>query len=268
MNDPYSDDRSTGRNFQSQQPYTAEHPIPTVQRYREELKQRDQKDSIQANALNEAPQNAGDFVGKVDGEGGGDTMTDTMTDTQDYGDQQALRKESWVNISKGGQTGVPTPEDSGEDEQPKADFKEGKEPKERKVIDPVTHFPILVHDTTEAELKALPDPEDKKLQRRFNTPGDSQGRHMTLHDLIERELKSGFASEDDKERVEYEITIIVGAVAGLAGAVTMVMFCNALGFGKIMTSQLAGLVGVGAAYVASQAMIVRIRRMHDLARVS
>jgi len=272
MSDSYSDDHSHGRNYQGQNPYTADHPIPTVQRYREELKKREANeanDNAQAISLNETPRDDGPGAGEA-GAGGR-----TITDNQDYGQQYPQypqqsedRRESWVDVHKPGNTGVPTPADTDEEEQsqPQADFKEGKEPKQRKVIDPVTHYPIMIHDTTEAEVKALPDPRNKKEEKMHDTPGDSEGRHLTLHELVERELKSGFAAEDDKERAEYEITLLVGAVAGLAGAVTVIIFCDALGFSRIWSVQLAGLMGVGAAYVASQAMVVKIRRVNDLAR--
>ncbi|CEF72735.1 hypothetical protein FGSG_00738 [Fusarium graminearum PH-1] len=148
------DDAEERRRFTT--PYSAKHPIPTISKYREE---RTARQDAAEDRKNSSPK-AGDY----------------SEPNGDYQLHQKSREDAAANLEP-----VKTCEDDGEDEKdndnqedggmqdtsqvdayasdPKQRRKELKKSKreraEREVTDPVTHFPVTIHDFTDDALESV-----------------------------------------------------------------------------------------------------------------
>ncbi|KAK4153466.1 hypothetical protein C8A00DRAFT_15333 [Chaetomidium leptoderma] len=208
-------------------PYTAKHPIPTVQGYRhhrEEIKEQNQADSNQA------------YQGEE--EQGGESKRrrayESIKKIAKDEDKQPSQHEPYPTANRNA-SGTPaeppqdanqSQQDDGQDDQQQQHSKQGKrqtqekheksatetvaqsiDPKEkrktmkkakrsgggREVTDPVTHLPVVVHDMTDRELKSSPENlpglgEDHRTLTGVSCADKSQD-HL---DDEKRELDRGF----------------------------------------------------------------------------
>lgn len=163
------DDATTKPDRKHKAPYTSHHPVPTVQRYREEKQEREEQYG--------GPQEEQDDRSKLSRLGDaytalrhGPQAVNPDADTQPYkaenknfgsdeteADDHAGRVES----KKGADDEL---EDTTEDTLSVADPKKARKAMKkfeadgtgREVTDPVTHLPITIHDFTEKELNETP----------------------------------------------------------------------------------------------------------------
>lgn len=219
------------------QPYTAKNPIPTVQRYREEVRHRGELEA-------ETAANQTEKRGTDEGRGAGDVSA------EEFG------SEGWEPVdnerSREGSVDSGVHTDTGHDD------KRDQKKKVREVMDPITHLPIMIHDATSADLKQVPIPAESREKR--DETADSKDRHNALQRLVDQELKRPEWTDDTREQLEYEIAALVGLGAGLAGWASIVILSNAVGMKGFWVYNLGGIVGVGCGFVAASSILHKVRK--------
>ncbi|KAF2710409.1 hypothetical protein K504DRAFT_377218 [Pleomassaria siparia CBS 279.74] len=166
------DDVETGRkNYRS--PYTPHHPVPTVQKYREEKEQRgDERGGTKGEEEDDRSKldRLGDAYNTLRyGKEAANPTEDTQpykTENKNYGydEEEADDHARRVHPSGNGDQGDDTPKDTTEGVMHEADPKKARKQMkkfsadgtEREVTDPVTHLPVTIHDFTDKDLKLTP----------------------------------------------------------------------------------------------------------------
>ena len=172
------DDVQTGRT-KHKAPYTAHHPVPTVQKYREEKAERQVEHGAQAEAPPEAPSKK-DRIGDAwntlrHGQDAAHPTEHTQpypAENKNFGfneeeaDDHAGRVDTSQNKQDSGQgeKDENTAEDTTEGMLQEADPRKARKAMkkfdadgtERQVTDPITHLPVTIHDFTTKELKQTP----------------------------------------------------------------------------------------------------------------
>lgn len=201
-----------------QAPYTPHHPIPTVQRYREEKQQREeqyghsegqqQDDRTKTNRLTDA------YTALRHGKEALNPDEDTQpykatnknleTDQENIADDHAGRVQPRGNDDDSDDDDD-TPEDTTEGMLTEADPKKARKSMkkwsadgtEREVTDPVTHLPVTIHDYTDRDLKMTP---------KNGPPAGTEPKSMT----------GGFAVNKSDEQLQEEQRESQDAHGGMA----------------------------------------------------
>ncbi|CAO1596622.1 hypothetical protein XANCAGTX0491_000455 [Xanthoria calcicola] len=187
MSDPAAfDEKASRRIFTA--PYTSHHPVPTVQDYKDERRDRDQTlipanpDADDAPSLNKTPGFMAAAKERLLSAHTG--SNDMSTNQQPY--QSANRHLAGNGISKGqhedsspASSHEASPQDApgGESSESPRDSSQtittsnnprekrkimktmNRDSKGREVTDPITHLPIIIHDATRTELNSVPENE-------------------------------------------------------------------------------------------------------------
>ncbi len=98
--------------------------------------------------------------------------------------------------------------------------------KEREVLDPITHLPLVIHDITDVELDQIPPPlsssEERKRERALapqKAAREETNRHHYEMEHIMREVtQKGWWNDPgaDKDRARMQAAIVAGAAAGIS----------------------------------------------------
>ncbi|TKA76156.1 hypothetical protein B0A49_03730, partial [Cryomyces minteri] len=209
-----SDDAETSRR-DYRAPYTSHHPIPTVQRYREEKEQRrtdagygEEKGPSRTEQTVEAAKDywyndrsGEDGNGPSDGrpyESGNQNVSHNDDARSDAEQQQGTQYEGEQERSNGGMhkdqneknnyVMDDTSQASSGGQDPKQKRKSMKKRKEdaaeREVTDPVTHLPVTIHDFTDKDLKETPENEPSPGSTARTATGSSNApkSNSTLQD--------------------------------------------------------------------------------------
>jgi hypothetical protein len=151
------------RNFKA--PYTPHNPIPTIQQYREEKKEREGEDERTSKEKAQAAYRSwkdGDTNDEVypTGESGQDVYpTDDVGDDDDDDDDDESHGSDDFDSADPNSSLHDTSEAVATNRNAKEQRKALKKRKggEREVTDPVTHLPIKIHDFTDKDLKKTPE---------------------------------------------------------------------------------------------------------------
>lgn len=193
-------------------PYTPHHPVPTVQKYREEKQQREeqyghsddgqQDDRTKTNRLTDAYtalRHGKEAVNPDESTQPYKSMNKNLeTDENDIADDHAGRIQPKSNADlergdDGSQDDDDTPKDTTEGMLTEADPKKARKSMkkwsadgtEREVTDPVTHLPVTIHDYTDKDLKMTP---------KNGPPAGTEPKSMT----------GGFAANKSDEQLREE----------------------------------------------------------------
>lgn len=101
---------------------------------------------------------------------------------------------------------------------------------ERKVTDPVTHLPLLIHDANSIELERIPPPPSKNEEQKVNA-GNGDGvastndRHAKMEQALFRATHQGWWANPggDQNKLKVQISMVVAASASL-GAFGSLLF--------------------------------------------
>lgn len=213
-------------------PHTPRHQIPTISKYREEKKAR--QDAAQQSAgqptqpQSGASEQNGDDARDVTGSNGDTAAASEQPDgPQDPKDDY--------------QPAIDTSEADAASTDPRARRKELKNRKderaEREVTDPVTHLPIKIHDLTSDSLKEVPENEEPWGTTRRTATGMSNERKSAkqLHDEI-HDLQAGHDSmralfpppQFDLMKRELSRINKLGITAGLVGSAVVFLIAGGI----------------------------------------
>ncbi|KAL8693346.1 MAG: hypothetical protein Q9218_001825 [Villophora microphyllina] len=180
------DEGASSRTYTA--PYSSQHPVPTVQGYQEKRQDRskDTADVVQKESTSVGPTREGGALEAAKERllHRSESGDDRSMDRQSYGSQnrnqaETERRGSWhENTSSGTLQENPPHHVGGDDDgtpindtseaiatsndprQKRKNLKALKRDNEgRRVTDPVTHLSVVIHDSTESELKSVPEGE-------------------------------------------------------------------------------------------------------------
>lgn len=107
---------------------------------------------------------------------------------------------------------------------------------EREVTDPVTHLPILIHDSTSVELENIP-PHPSKAKDPFSTSESpskrqetSEKRHEGVEQLVHAETQGWWEDKGDKgtrEKIDAAMVAVAAALLGGTGSMLALSFLSA-----------------------------------------
>jgi hypothetical protein len=230
------------RNFKA--PYTPHNPIPTIQQYREEQKERRGEEDRSSKEKAQAAYRSW----KGEGSQGGEVYpTDEVTDDRDGNDNDNDNDndddEGQGNYDSAGSLDTGDPDSSLRDtseataaiSDPKDRRKALKKRKggEREVTDPVTHLPITIHDFTNEDLNNTPEnlPAPRALED--DELDDHDGAQRRSH----RSMQNLFPPPDyDAVRQQIAQTQTTALTIGLAAVFTAV--AGLLAVEKMFASQM------------------------------
>ncbi|KAL8849285.1 MAG: hypothetical protein Q9221_005755 [Calogaya cf. arnoldii] len=197
------DENASRRTYTA--PYTSRHPVPTVQKYEDQLQDRDQH-SVPAHSDGDDSTNVNKKTGFIAAAkerllSSHAASNDTPTNQQPY--ESANRHLAGSGISNG-QHEDPSPasshKSSSQDapdtsetiaasndprEKRKIMKKMNRDNKGREVTDPITHLPITIHDATSAELSSVPENEVDPAAGGKNHEQQDAGEQRAAHHGME-----------------------------------------------------------------------------------
>jgi len=155
MSDHDNFDTDTGQRAATA-PYSSHHPVPNIQKYEEQLQRR--KDLENGSSSNETPEQSGNIPPYTSENRNAEEPVSSgdVPGARDRGGEKSTEGDDQDgNNQRGSQESVETAQD------PKQKRKNMKHRKAdgggRVVTDPVTHLPVTIHDSTEKELKNVPN---------------------------------------------------------------------------------------------------------------
>ncbi|OCL13166.1 hypothetical protein AOQ84DRAFT_385608 [Glonium stellatum] len=283
-----NEDTETGRR-DHRAPYTPHHPIPTIQRYREEKRQRQESFGGQEDESESKSHNIRDTVNRYrygqeeapadgseqpyqsenknmeqdecpadDQEEDSDTQHDGSDRNQDQDEYDGATEDTSQALSN--------------EEDPKQKRKAMKKRKgnraEREVTDPVTHLPVTIHDFTAEDLKKTPengppagaesrsatggDAKNKSDHRLRDEQSEAQESHQAMETLFP---PPDFAAARDDITKVYK-TAITNGLGIVAASLTAVIFISQIvrrttGISGILftSAELTVALGVSAAII-------------------
>ncbi|KAJ3729532.1 hypothetical protein C8R42DRAFT_652269 [Lentinula raphanica] len=120
----------------------------------------------------------------------------------------------------------------------------------REVTDPITHFPITIHDHTSIELDQIPPPrsDSKATEGMSDEKTDSQ-RHSGIERVVWEEINKGRWEEDNRDRTR--IAVVVALSVSIGGYSTLILSrILSSGFGNGSSEQSLGILNIFVASVA------------------
>ncbi|KAJ4482616.1 meiotically up-regulated 190 protein, partial [Lentinula aciculospora] len=123
-------------------------------------------------------------------------------------------------------------------------------PNEREVTDPITHFPITIHDNTSIELEQISPPRsDSKATEGMSNEETNKQRHIGLEQVVREETNKGWWEEDNHDRTR---TAIVAGLSVSVGVYSTLILLKILGrvFGTSSSVHGFGILDIFIASVA------------------